>query len=129
MREEASRETPGANTASDLLHFFAAVDVHEVDGKLHEESMDGAAGHDPESSSARKAGTPEQALVASGGSIGDFQAGCDFCAASEVLNLQKGGGFRLVLGSDAAQSSGLDSELVPIIAMTFQANCAFREVA
>ena len=88
MRKKAGRETPGANTTSDFLHFFAAIDVHEVDGEFHEEGMDGATGHNPESSSGGEAGTPEQALVASGGGIGDFQTGHEFGAASEVLDPQ-----------------------------------------
>ena len=64
MREEAGRKTPGADMASDFLHFFAAVNVNEIDGEFHEEGMDGATGHNPESSSGGETGTPEQALVA-----------------------------------------------------------------
>lgn len=90
MREEASREAPGADSATDFLHFFAAVDVNQVNGEFHEESMDRATGHDPESSSGWEVGTSEQTLVAGGRSIGDFQAGRDFCTTSEVLNPQKG---------------------------------------
>lgn len=75
MRGEAGREAPWADVAPDLLNLFFAVDVDEIDWKLHEKGMDRRTGDNPEASSRWEARASEESFIASGGGIGDLDTG------------------------------------------------------
>lgn len=86
MRGEARRETPGADVASDLLHPLIAVNVYEIDRKLHEKGVYGLTGNDPKPLSGREVSASQQALVASGAVIGELGRTCELGVPGKIGN-------------------------------------------
>jgi len=84
MRREACGQAPGAYCASDLLDLELAIEIHEVNGKAHEECMDRLAGSDPETLAFCETVAPEQAFAALGSTIGHFELRGEYGAASAI---------------------------------------------
>jgi hypothetical protein len=84
------RKPPGKHSAPDLLHPLLAIEIDEVDRKLHPKSMNGFTGNDPEALSGRKAIAPQEALSARCPMVGDLYAVGKYSLPGRVPDLQPG---------------------------------------
>jgi hypothetical protein len=70
--------------ASRLHHAIAPVKIDKVNRKLHAESVDGFAGHDPQAFAIRKPGATQQAFSSPLAAIRNFNAVGDFSLTSQI---------------------------------------------
>ena len=86
MRRQARRHAPRRNRMTDLAHLMFAIDVHQVDGELHEEGVDRFARHDPQS----RAGIEMRVLEESGAAllagVGEIDRVAQHCAAGLIAH-------------------------------------------
>lgn len=93
---KAGRESPGADIYADFFYLFMAINIKEIERELHEECMDGFAGHDPQAAACREAGSAEESFITSGGCFRNLDLGSDFSLPGEVSDYHARGGLRLL---------------------------------
>ena len=84
MRFKTGRQAPCGDGVADLAHTQSAIEIDEVDWKLHSDGMHGFAWDDPQSGSWLEASAAEQAFVAPGAGTGDLDARTDDCVPRPV---------------------------------------------
>lgn len=107
MRGEAGRETPRTDVTPDFFHAFVAVDVDEIDRKLHEKGVYRFTGNDPEAGARRKVSASQQAFVACGTVIGKLGTTGELGLTGKIGDSEPGGWvWRRTSGGAARKPAG-----------------------
>src|SRR5271170_4852624 len=103
---ETRGEPPRSDPAAGFFHFQVAVEVNEVDGKLHKEGVHCFARLNPQRLPWPESLTPQQALPPPGATIRHFRSISQLSLARNIEDLQANFGFWLFGPGDAVQDGG-----------------------
>jgi hypothetical protein len=90
MCGETRRQPPGRHIAPDLLYFFLAVKIDEVDRELHADGVDGLTGKDPKTFSGKKLAASKQTFSARCAIVGNLHASSELGLPGEIYDFQPG---------------------------------------
>ncbi len=75
-----------------LAYHLLAIDVHQIDGELHEEGVDRLAGHDPKSRARVEMSMLEEARAPLGTRVGELHGVAEHGTASSIADHDSHGG-------------------------------------
>jgi hypothetical protein len=95
VRAQAEGDTPADHVGADLQHFALLAEEHNVDGELHEESVDAFARDDPQAFAGSESCVLEETRAAGGAGVGNIGAIRQGGSTSEVGDAQFRQAFRV----------------------------------
>lgn len=88
MSQETGGHAPWNHSAFDFFYLELSIEIHEVNGKAHEECVDRLAWRNPETFTIGKTVATEQAFAALGSAIGNFKLSGKHGAAGAIGDLE-----------------------------------------